>query len=190
MPTCTAAISDETLLGYWACDTSTAETDPIETHLFECAECAARLDQTASFGMGLKELARQGRVSGPISRALFNRLQRDGLNLRLYSLAPGDAVPCTIFAGDDIVAASLHADFSGVRAVSLSVTGPASSTLAEFADVPVSGADGELIWALPAALVRGFPSMQLQLTLTSTGQDRAVLGQYTLDHSAFDPASD
>ena len=188
MGTCHAPLADETLLGYWACDTTTDDPDQIETHLFECAECAARLEQTATFGMGIKALARQGRVSGLISRALFNRLQRDGLNLRLYSLAPGDAVPCTIFAGDDIVAASLHADFSGVRAVSLSVTGPASSTLAAFDDVPVSGANGELIWALPAALVRGFPSMQLQLTLTSTGQDRTVLGQYTLDHSAFDPS--
>jgi len=77
-----------------------------------------------------------------------------------------------------------------VRSVSLSVTGPKNSPIGEFDDVPVSGADGELIWALPARLVRQFPSMQLRLTLTSTGQGRAVLGEYVLDHSAFNPASD
>lgn len=190
MGTCNAPLSDETLLGYWVCDTSADETDQIEKHLFECAECTARLEQTASFGMGLKDLVRQGRLSGMVSRALLNRLQRDGLNLRLYSLAPGETVPCTVFPGDDLVAASLHADFSGVRSVSLSVIGPDSSTLGEFNDVPVSGADGELVWALPAALVRQFPSQRLRLTLTSTDLDRAVLGEYVLEHSAFDPASD
>ena len=190
MRTCNAPLSDETLVGYWLYEPSTDETDQIEKHLFECAECAARLEPTASFGMGIKDLVRQGRISGIVSRALVNHLQRDGLNLRLYSLAPGDTVPCTIFPGDDLVAASLHADFSGVRSVSLSVTGPDSSTLGQFDDVPVSEADAELVWALPASLLRQFPSTQLRLTLTSTGQDRAVLGEYVLDHSAFDPASD
>lgn len=189
MQPCHAPLSDEMLLAYWLRETSTDETDQIEAHLFGCAECAARLERTASLGMGLKELVRQGRLSGMVSPALLNRLQRDGFNLRLYALSPGDTVPCTVFPGDDFVAASLHADFSGVRSVSLSVTAPDDSTLREFEDVPVSGAEGELVWALPAAVVRQFPSMRLRLTLTSAGQDRAVLGEYVLDHSAFDPAS-
>jgi hypothetical protein len=190
MRTCDAALSDEALLRYWLCETSTDETDQIEEHLFDCAECAERLERTVSLGMGLKELVLQGRVSGVVSRTLLNRLQRDGLNIRLYSLAPGDIVRCTIFPGDDLVAASLHADFSGVRSVSLLVTGPDNSTLGTFDDVPVSGGDAELVWAPPTALVRQFPSMRLRLTLTSADQDRAVLGEYVLDHSAFDPDSD
>jgi hypothetical protein len=32
--------------------------------------------------------------------------------------------------------------------------------------------------------------MRLRLTLTSADQDRAVLGEYVLDHSAFDPDSE
>ena len=188
MRTCDAPLSDETLLSYWACDATADETDQVETHLFECADCAARLENMASVGMGLKKLVRDGRVSGIVSRSLINRIQRDGLYLRLYPLAPGEAVPCTVFAGDDLVVASLRADFSGARSVTLAVTGPGDAPMYEFDDVPVSESQRELWWALPGAVVRQFPSRRLRLTLTSAGADRAVLGEYVLDHSAYEPA--
>ena len=80
--------------------------------------------------------------------------------------------------------AALRADFSGVEAVTLSVTGPGDSPIGEIDDVPVSGPDGEVFWATPAAVVRQMPSMRLQLTLASAGATRAELGRYVLDHSA------
>jgi hypothetical protein len=43
---------------------------------------------------------------------------------------------------------------------------------------------GELIWAIPAAVVHQMPSMRLHLTLTSSGATRAELGRYVLEHSA------
>ncbi len=189
MGTCEALVSDETLLRYWARDLAADETDGIEAHLFACRDCAARLGPLASITTGLKEFVRQGRVSGMISRALLNRMQRDGVYLRLYALAPGETVPCTVFPGDDLVVASLRADFSGVRAVTLSVMGPGDSPMSEFADVPVSRSESEVLWALPGAVVRQMPSMRLRLTLTSTGTDRAVLGEYVLEHSGSDPVS-
>ena len=102
----------------------------------------------------------------------------------MYSLVPGETVPCAVFPGDDLVVAALRADFSGVEAVTLSVTGPGDSPGGEIDEVPVSGPDGEVLWATPAAVVRQMPSMRLQLTLASASAPRAELGRYVLDHSA------
>ena len=154
-----------------------------------CGDCASRLQQLASLGAGLAVLARQGRVTGIVSRAVLNRMQRDGVNVRLYSLAPGEALPCAVFPADDLVVAALRADFSGLDAVTLSVVGPGNSSLVEAGDVPVSAPEGEVLWAMPAAVVRKLPSMRLQLTLSSAGATPTELGQYVLDHSASTPPS-
>ena len=184
-PTCQAPISDEALLDYWARDLADGnETDQVEEHLFACGDCSARLQSLAALGPGLATLVRQGRISGIVSRAMLNRMQHDGIHVRMYSLAPGETVPCAVFPGDDLVVAALRADFSGVDAVTLSVTGPADSPSGEINDVPVSGPEGEVLWATPAAVVRQMPSMRLQLTLASAGATRAELGRYVLDHSA------
>jgi hypothetical protein len=182
---CQAPIPDGTLLDYWARDLADGdETDRVDEHLFACGDCSARLHRLAALGPRLATLVRQGRVSGIVSRALLNRMQRDGIHVRMYSLVPGETVPCAVFPGDDLVVAALRADFSGVDAVTLSVTGPGDSPSGVIDDVPVSGPDAEVLWASPAAVVRQMPSMRLQLTLASAGATRAELGRYVLDHSA------
>ena len=185
MPGCSAPIADDTLLDYWVRDvTGSDETDPIEEHLYACGDCSARLHQMASLGAGLAALVRLGRVTGIMSRSLLNRLQRDGVHVRLYSLSPGETVPCAVFPGDDLVVTALRADFSAADAVTLSVMGPGGSSIGRADDVPVSRLDGEVLWALPAAIVRQMPSMRLQITLVSAGDTPAELGTYALDHSA------
>ncbi|MEQ1908535.1 MAG: hypothetical protein ABMA15_06915 [Vicinamibacterales bacterium] len=188
MSKCQAPISDETLLDYWAHDPSEGdETDRVEEHLFACGDCSGRLNDLAALGPGLATLVRQGRVSGMVSRALLNRMQRDGIRVRMYSLVPGETVPCAVFPDDDIIVTALRADFSAVETVTLSVTGPGDSTLGQFDNVPVPGPDAEVFWATPAAFVRQMPSMRLQLTLASSGSTRTELGRYVLDHSASTP---
>ena len=185
MPICQRPIVDQTLLDYWARDQADGhEANQVEEHLFACRDCSARLQHLAALGSGLAMLVREGRVSGIVSRALLNRMQRDGVHVRMYSLMPGDTVPCAVFPGDDLVVAALRADFSGVEAVRLSVTGSGYSPVGEIDDVPVSGPEGDVLWAIPAAVVRRMPSMRLQLTLASTGGTRAEIGRYVLDHSA------
>lgn len=185
IPRCEAPIPEGRLLDYWARDLRDGdETDQVEEHLFACGDCAARLDRLAALGPGLAALVRQGRVSGIVSRALLNRMQRDGLHVRMYSLAPGETVPCAVFPGDDLVVTALRADFAGVDAVTLSVTGPADSPFSQIDNVPVSGPDAEVFWATPAAVVRRMTSTRLQLTLVSAGASPAELGRYVLDHSA------
>jgi len=185
MARCKAPISEEMLLEYWARDVAEGdETARVEDHLFACGECSARLQQLAALGTGLATLVRQGRVSGIVSRAILNRLQRDGVRVRMFSLWPGETVPCAVFPGDELVVTALRADFSGVDAVTLSVRGPGDSSIAEFEDVPVPESDGEVFWVTPAAVVQEMPSMRLQLTLASAGTTRAELGRYVLEHTA------
>jgi hypothetical protein len=188
MPKCQAPISDGTLLDYWVHDLDGRdEAEQIEEHLFACDDCSARLDRLAELGTGLAALVRQGRVSGIVSRALLNRMQRDGLHVRMYSLVPGETVACAVFPGDDLIVTALRADFSTVEAVTLSVTGPGDSPFSQLDNVPVFDPVGEVLWATPAAVVRQMPSMRLQLTLASAGATPAELGRYVLEHSASTP---
>jgi hypothetical protein len=173
------------LLDYWLRDLSDAAAiDRLDEHLFACGECSARLQALAALGAGLATLVRQGRVSGVVSRALLNRMQREGLHVRMFSLAPGETVPCCVFPGDDLVVAALRADLSAVEAVTLSVRGPEGAPFSQIDAVPVSATEGEVLWATPAAAVRRMPSMRLQLTLASASETRAELGSYVLEHSA------
>lgn len=188
MRTCETPIADEALLDYWAGDGDAERTEALESHLFGCESCAGRLEQLAALDAGVATLVRQGRLSGMISRGMVNRLQRDGVRVRLFSLSPGETVPCAAFPSDDVMIAALRADFSEVQGVALSVVGPDGMPMPSFEEIPVSPSEREVYWALPGALVRQFPSMRLELTLTSAGEDRAVLGEYVLEHSGGQPA--
>ncbi len=185
MAACDVPIPDATLIDYWTHDLAdAAESDRVEEHLFACAGCSARLQQLAALGTGLTALVRDGRVAGIVSRSILNRLQRDGVHVRMFWLSPGETVPCAVFPGDDLVVTALRADFSGVDAVTLSVTGPGGAALGQCDDVPVAALGGEVLWATPAALVQQMPSMRLHLTLTSAGATHDELGRYVLEHSA------
>jgi hypothetical protein len=97
-PRCDSPIADRTLVDYWSRDMSEGDDiDRVEEHLFTCAECTGRLERLANISAGLAALARQGQVSGIVTRALVNRMQREGLRVRMFSLAPGETVPCAVF---------------------------------------------------------------------------------------------
>jgi hypothetical protein len=182
---CATPIADERLADYWANDLPDVEVSEIEAHLFSCAGCSGRLEAAASVAGGVVALARQGRISGIISRALLNRLQRDGVRIRQYTLHPGETVPCAAFPDDDVIVTAMNADLTGRRTVSLTVTGPGGMPLGTLEDVPVSRSSGGVLWANPGALVRSMPSQQLRLTLRS-GDGTEVIAEYVLDHSHDD----
>jgi anti-sigma factor RsiW len=178
---CVDPILEETLVDYWSGGLPAAESEAIEEHVFSCARCAARLESVASLGIGITALARQGRISGIIARSTLNQLQRDGVRVRVYSVAPGDVVPCAVFPDDDLVVTSIRGDFAGIEAVTVSVTGSAPMSALVLDDVPVSVAEGELLWATPGSLIRQMPTSRVTLTVTA-GARR--IGEYVLDHTA------
>ena len=180
---CASPIADERLIDYWAGDLPRADGPAIEEHLFSCADCSARLEAVASVAGGVAALARQGRISGVISRAMLNKLQRDGVRVRQFTLDPGETVPCAAFPGDDVVVTSLNANLSGVQSVSLRVTGPGDTLFGAIDDIPVPAAATGVLWVTPGAFVRSMPSQQLRLTLRSAD---AVLGEYVLEHTGLE----
>jgi anti-sigma factor RsiW len=180
-PSCDANVSDERLLDYWAGDLASAESDELEAHLFVCPACVERLERLAALGTGVATLVRQGRISGIISRATLNRMQRDGVHVRMYALSPGETVPCAVFPDDDVVVVALRAKLSGVPSVRLRVTAPDASVIGEVEDTPVATGADEILWATPGAFIRRLPSARVRLEL-SVGE--RVLADYTLDHTA------
>lgn len=182
---CASPIPDERLIDYWAGDLPAADGDALEAHLFACADCSARLEAVASVAGGLGVLARQGRISGIISRALLNKLQRDGVRVRQFTLDPGETVPCAAYPGDDVVVTWLNADLTDVRRVSLRVTGPNDTVFGVLDDVAVPAAGTSVLWATPGAFVRSMPSTQLRLTLR-TADGASLLGEYVLEHTGLE----
>ena len=138
---CSAPVSDEDLLDYWAHAIAATDAERLEEHLFSCGDCSARLEAMASLGTGLVGLVRRGRVSGVVSRSLLNRMQRDSVQVRQYVMSPGERVPCAAFPGDDLLVVSLRADFAALETVTLSVTGPENTVSCHLPDVPVSGTE-------------------------------------------------
>ena len=181
---CVTPIPDQTVVDYWSGDLQPQQCEAIEEHVFGCAACAARLEAVASIAAGVRSLVRQGRFSGIISRSTLNQLQRDGVRVRVYSLAPGDVVPCAVFPGDDLVVTSMRGDFTGVEAVTISATGSAPLSGVLLDDVPVSAAEGELLWATPGSLIRQMPTSRVTVTVTAGRADGRRIGEYVLDHTA------
>jgi hypothetical protein len=178
---CATPIADDRLIDYWAHDLPEADASASEEHLFSCAHCSARLEAVASLTGGVAALARQGRISGIISRALLNRLQRAGVRIRQYTLDPGETVPCAAFPGDDVIVTAMNANLAGRRSVSLTVTGHGGMPLGTLEDVPVPESSGGILWATPAAFVRSMPSQQLRLAIRSV-EGAQLIAEYALDH--------
>jgi hypothetical protein len=181
---CVAPIEDETMVQYWSGGLPDPQSDAVEEHVFSCARCAARLETVASLAAGVASLARQGRISGIISRHLLNQLQHDGVRVRIYSLVPGDVVPCAVFPDDDLVVTRLRADFTGVDAVTVTITGTTPLSRVVLDDVPVSANEGELLWATPGWLVRQLPTSRVTLTMTAGTSNGRQMAEYMLDHTA------
>lgn len=182
---CNAPVSDDDLLDYWIHAIDGADAERIEEHLFSCSECTSRLEAMTSLGAGLRALVTRGRVSGIVSRSLLNRMQRDGVKVRQYALSPGERVPCAAFPEDDLLVISMHADFTRLETVTLSVTGPGDELIGRLAGVPVSALDREILWATPGDVIRRMPSTRVRLRVTSDGPGENTIAEYELDHTAL-----
>jgi anti-sigma factor RsiW len=172
---------------YLAGDVPEAESAAIEAHLFTCAACAARAAELDALVRGVKAAVRSGEVDGFITDAILNRLSRDGVRVRSFTLSPGAVVPCAVWEGDELMALRLRGDFGEASEVTL-VQRQAGAEVGRTTTALVPGARGQVIFATPASLVRQLPEVELHLELTSAvnGEER-VVGRYTLAHGGALP---
>src|SRR5687767_11555300 len=91
------------LLAWWLDELDESAADAIEEHLFECAECSARLDELLRLGGALRKTLTSGNCGMVTSAAFVKRLHADGFQVREYALHPGGSVNCTVAPDDDLV---------------------------------------------------------------------------------------
>jgi anti-sigma factor RsiW len=181
---CERIVMDD-LTDYAAGELPETEAAAIEEHLFSCADCGARAAEFDVLVRAIQPAVRSAAVGGFTTDHVLNRLARDGVRVRTYTLSPGAVVPCAVWDDDELMALRLRGDFGGAREFTLSQRVAGTEVSRVTGQLGTSSA-GEIIHVVPAAWVRQLPVVEVQVLLTAheDGEERAV-GSYTLVHGGL-----
>ena len=162
-----------------------AEAAAIEEHLFSCADCGARAAEFDALVHAIHPAVRSAEVGGFVTDAVLNRLARDGVHVRTFTLSPGAIVPCAVWDDDQLMALRLRGDFAGASEFTMSQRVAGSELIRATGQVSASS-PGEIIYVLPAAWIRGLPVVNVEVVLTTQedGEERPI-GSYTLAHGGL-----
>lgn len=159
----------------------------VEEHIFECGSCADRLQSVHRIGESIADAVRHAEVGANVNDAVVARALRDGLSVREYRIAPGEAVPCT--AGpEDLVAVRLSGDFEGISELTMdtAVLDLESEQLAPTVSRPVL-ADrdgGEIVLLFPGDVVRSYRRSRWTMTVHGeSASGRREIGTFVMDHT-------
>lgn len=170
------------LVDYTAGELPETEAASVEEHLFTCAGCAARAADLDGLVHGMRMAAAAGDVVGFVTDDVLNRLARDGVRVRSFTLEPGAVVPCAVWEGDDVMVLRLRSDFGNAMEVTISRRVPGGE-VSRVTGPLVRPASGEVLFADPADRIRALPSVAVEISLTAHDGDRErVVGTYTLLH--------
>jgi hypothetical protein len=170
------------LTDYAAGELPEADAAALEAHLFSCADCAARAADFDALLCAIPRAVCSAEVGGLVTDDVLNRLARDGVRVRTFTLAPGAVVPCAVWDDDELMVLRLRADFGGASDFTLSQS-VAGTEVGRTTGQIAAGSHGEIAYAEPAARVRELPPANLEILLTvhESGEERPV-GRYTLVH--------
>lgn len=176
----------QALTDYLAGDLTPDEEGAFEAHLFSCEACARRLAELEPIARGIARSMRGAEVSGLVTDEVLNRLARDGVRVRTYTLSPGEIVPCAVWEGDELMAVRLRGDFAGLSSVTL-IRRVSGEEVGRTEDLPVAPGRTEIIYATPAHIVRTLSSVDIEFTvLRGDAGSELPLGTYTLRHTALE----
>ena len=181
----TSCPSFSDLAEYWTTDIAPADIERIERHIFECQRCAPQLTEADQLRTAIGDLAQAGAIQAFVTDAVLNRWARDGVRVRSYALGPGETVRCAVWADDDVLVTRLRGDFTGITSVDAEMRFDTGEEWGQVTDVPVRNGATELVFALPASLVRKAPNAPMRLTLRSAVADSTsgnVLAEYVFHH--------
>ncbi len=172
------------LVDYWAADVDGERLARLEAHVFECAECAARLADVEAMTRAIAAAVAHARFHGLVTDSLLNRLSRDGMRIRTYTPEAGTTIPCAVWADDDLIVTRIRADFTGFERVTLVLKIDGGNELSRMSEISVPPGPGEIIDAVSADRLRQLPSTRLRLVLSGTkaGRDE-IIGEYGLEHA-------
>jgi hypothetical protein len=176
------------LLDYWLGEAEPAENDRIETHVFECDTCAEGLEGARKLGAALITLLRTGRISARATTGLVNRFARDRLNVRQYSVRPGEVVQCTVSPHDDLLLTRFILPDVAPNRIDVAVRDDDGRELGRYRDVTIDRGTNEVLSFLPAGPRQADPSGRLHYVLLAPESGDRELGTYTLEHTAMNEA--
>jgi Putative zinc-finger len=168
------------LIDYAIGELSEAEHAATEEHLFSCADCGARANEFEALASAIGPAIRSGEVGGVLTDHVLNRLEREGVRVRTFTLSPGASVPCAVWDDDELMVTRLRGNFGSEFTLSQRVAGTeVGRTTGQF----TVSAPGEIIHVLPAAWVRQLPVVEVELLLTvHEGGEQREVGRYVLHH--------
>jgi hypothetical protein len=170
------------LTDYAAGDLPDVEAIAIEEHLFSCADCSALAAELDGLVRAIPPAVRSADIGGFITDAILNRLSREGVRVRTFTLSPGAVVPCAVWEDDEVMVLRLRGDFGDAGEFTMSQRVEGNEVVRVTGEIAV-GPHGELLHAIPAAWVRQLPVVDVEVVLNAIegGAEREV-GRYTLIH--------
>jgi hypothetical protein len=175
------------LLEYWLGEAGGTRADELEAHVFECDECAQALDDVARLGRDLIALVREGHISARATAGLVNRFSRDRLNVRQYSVRPGEVVQCTVTPQDELLLTRLILPEGAPARVDVSQRFYGHEAR-RIEDVTIDRRAGEVVTFLPARPRQGDGSGRVEYVLHDPDAADRVIATYTLEHTAMSEA--
>jgi anti-sigma factor RsiW len=180
---CATPIPDADIAEYWSGELPADAAGRLEDHLFSCDLCARRVAEGEALLDAVRAVVRGGRFNAVVTDAVLNRLAREGVRVRSYTLEPGSTLACAVFPEDDLVVTRLRADMTGVDTVDIVMNHP--NHAAGRSAVPVEPGRTEVVYVISAAVLQQLPSATVHLTMTAaSGAESRVLGEYILEHTS------
>jgi hypothetical protein len=170
------------LTDYAAGELPDSDAAALEEHLFSCADCSARAAELDALVRAIPPAVRMAGINGFVTDAVLNRLSREGVRLRMFTLSPGAVVPCAVWEDDEVMVLRLRGDFGAATEFTMSQRVAGTEVIRETTQITPSP-HGELLHVLPAASVRELPAVEVEISITALegGAERPV-GSYTLVH--------
>ncbi|HEY1910515.1 MAG TPA: zf-HC2 domain-containing protein [Vicinamibacterales bacterium] len=183
--TCHAPVDPAVLADYWLGVLSTAEEEAVESHLFECDACGERLRDIIEIAEALRALAHSGALRVILGDTFIRHVEQTGRRVRQYDFVPGQIVPCTISADDDLLVARFAVDLSKAERVDLSFRDPQGVERGRMNDIPVRTNAGHVIFQESATFAKAAPSSSMVARLLAVGTDgeERLLGEYFFQHT-------
>lgn len=171
---------------YWFGELEIADSAEIETHLFECASCGARLRNIADMQAGIRKVTREGRFHAILPPSFLRHLRDRGLEVREYRLHNGGSVACTIAPSDDLVVAHLHASLGEVRRLDICFRNLPDGAEIRMTDVAFDPGTDEIVLVPNSKALRQFGrvSQLVRLVAVDPNCERNI-GMYTFNHSPY-----
>ena len=186
---CPTPIEAGVLLDYWRAALSSEAEEPIEAHLMTCDACGDRLREMMALAEALRALARSGSLQVVIGNRLLTHAVETGLRVREYPASPGDSVPCTVSADDDLLVARLAVQVAAAPRVDLSWCDRRGVEVQRMTDIPVRADAENVICQQSITWAKASPTATMiarLLAVDDAGGER-VLGEYTFHHTRTIP---